>query len=553
MRKFALILTCSLMAMAAFAGEGTIRRSAHRVPGHYVVVVDPSADMGSVASTLGKLNSARVHHQYGHAVKGFGVELSEADAQQLSRDSRVQFVEEDSVFSAAQVAVPWDLDRLDQRTLPLDNTFVASGNGAGVSVYVVDTGIRADHVDFSGRVAQGFSSIPDGLGSGDCNGHGTHVAGLIGGTSFGVAKAVTLVPVRVLDCTGTGSTSTVLAGLDWILSNHAASGTPAIVNMSLAGTGSSALDTEVNNLFLAGMTTVVAAGNSTTDACNVSPARVPSAITVGATTQSDQIANYSNYGSCVDLFAPGSAVHSDWYTSPTAAVTSSGTSESAPLVAGIAAAWLATYPTASPTQISQSVISSATLDAITGLPAGSPNRLLFSGISALDTSTPSNLQLLHDPGFDYGTTFWASDICTVINQTGCPPDSILMMSAPSHSGKTHASLGGRPASVNVMSEPVTVPTGPRRAELSIYLMVTSKGQKHAAVDFFNVEIRDANGLVLETVGAYSNMDAGPVYVQHRFDITKWEGHTIRVAFVSTANKGQPTWFLLDDVSMQMWP
>lgn len=557
--KTSAVLAFSLVAATAFAGDGTIHRSAHRVAGSYVIVVDPGADMGSVASTLGKLNGARVHHQYGRGIKGFAVELSESDALQLSRDSRVQLVEEDSVFSSSQVAVPWDLDRIDQRTLPLDGSFVPGGDGAGVSVYVVDTGIRADHVDLYGRVAPGFTSVADSLGTDDCNGHGTHVAGLVGGTSYGAAKAATLVPVRVLDCSGAGTTSSVLAGLDWILSDHTTSGTPAVVNMSLAGPGSTALDNQVNQLFLAGITPVVAAGNSTVDACTVSPARVPNAITVGASNILDQKAPYSNFGACVDLFAPGSGVTSDWNTSPTAFAQSSGTSESAPLVAGIAAAWLSKYPSASPAAISQSVISSATLDALSGLDLASPNRLLFAGVGALDTTTLSALQLLSDPGFDQGNTFWSSDICTVINQTGCPPDDSLLsgvvtvMSYTGHSGKSHASLGGRTRSASVLSEAITVPTGPRRAELDFYLMIDARGQTRTAVDFLTVEIRDRSGVLLETLASFSNLDASATYKQHRVDLTKYKGATIRFAFVSTANHGQPTYFLLDDVSAQMWP
>src|SRR5437899_1281519 len=325
----------ALLATAAFGGDGTVHRSTRHISGRYIVVLESSADTAAVANTVRNFNASRVHHTYDRGFKGLAVEISDADAQALARDSRVQFVEEDSTVSIA--STPWGLDRIDQRSLPLNGTYVSGRTGAGVTVYVVDTGIFAAHVDFGGRVAAGFNAIADDGGSTDCNGHGTHVAGVIGGSNFGVATSATLVPVRVLDCNGMGSISTLLSGLGWVLQDHALSSGPAVVNMSLAGAASSALDTEVNSVLAAGITTVVAAGNDNVDACAISPARVPGALTVGASTETDARAWFSNYGTCVDLFAPGTSIVSDWYSSPTAAAISSGTSESSPFVAGVAA------------------------------------------------------------------------------------------------------------------------------------------------------------------------------------------------------------------------
>jgi subtilisin family serine protease len=280
--------------------------------------------------------------------------------------------------TSVQPSAPWGLDRVDQRALPLDGQFHWAADGHGVTVYVVDTGVRLTSTDLSGRVSTGVDEV-DGGDAADCNGHGTHVAGLIGGTRYGVAKQVRLVAVRVLDCQGRGSSTQVQRGLEWVLAHHV-SGQPAVLNMSLGGAPSAMLDGEVNKLVAAGIVVVTAAGNGdangqAADACGTSPARTKIAITVSATDRYDQKPAWANTGTCVDLFAPGVSVTSDWWTSDTATRTLSGTSMAAPAAAGVAAMWWSTHPAATPTQVRAAVVKAATTGVVGGH-GTAPDRLL---------------------------------------------------------------------------------------------------------------------------------------------------------------------------------
>jgi hypothetical protein len=558
MRRASLLFAClALAASAAYSGDGVVRRSAKRIPGRYIVVLQSSADTATVANTVRNLKGSRVRHTYERGLKGLAVEITEADARSLAGDVRVQFVEEDSTISAADIS--WALDRVDQRFLPLNGSYVSSETGANVNVYVVDTGILGEHREFGGRVSTGFNAIADGGSTSDCNGHGTHVAGIIGGSTFGVATAATLTPVRVLDCTGEGSLSALLAGLDWILQDHASSPGPAVVNMSLGGGASSALDAQVNKLLVAGITTVVAAGNSNADACLSSPARVPGVLTVGASTELDERASFSNYGTCVDLFAPGLNIVSASNDGPTSAMMTSGTSAAAPFVAGVAALALEKYPEATPGNVTQTLLSEATLDVLSDAGEGSPNRLLFSLIGSLQNAVDSDSQLLADPSFDFGTTFWHLDVCTVINPAGCRISVGIdfgldynIMGLPARSGKGHAALGGPARSFLLSSETVTIPATTRRADLSFYLWVVTKNKSVTADDVMTIEVRDQNGVVLEKLGTFSNLDAAPMYGNHRFDVSRYRGKTIQVAFSVVQGQGAPTWFVLDDAALNVW-
>ena len=361
------------------------RQGANKIENQYIVVLDedatgPDADFGAVAAraeaVINKTRGGRIKDVYAHALRGFSAEMTEEDALALSQDDDVLYVEEDSVMYAVatQSNAPWGLDRTDQRTLPRNGTYVYTSTGSGVNAYIIDTGIRRTHSQFGGRAVAGFDAIGDGRNGTDCNGHGTHVAGTVGGSTYGIAKSVRLYAVRVLSCSGSGSTSGVIAGVNWVTQNHIK---PAVANMSLGGGVSSSLDTAVRNSIAAGVTYAIAAGNSNVNASNSSPARVSEAITVGSTTSTDAKSSFSNYGSIVDIFAPGSSITSSWHTSDTAINTISGTSMAAPHVAGVAARYLQNNRTASPATVRNAIVNASTTGRITGLPTGTSNRLLF--------------------------------------------------------------------------------------------------------------------------------------------------------------------------------
>lgn len=350
---------------------------------NFVVRFRDDASIASEATNL-RAQDARVARTFNNVFKGLSATLNSKQLEALKKNPRVELIEEDIQVktTATQSNATWGLDRIDQRALPLDGTFSYASFGSTVRAYVIDTGIRSSHQEFVGRIQSGYSAISDGRGTDDCNGHGTHVAGTVAGTTFGVSKSATLIPVRVLGCDGNGTLSGVIAGLDWIAANHP-SGAPAVANMSLGSGASSILDSAVNNLINRGITVVVAAGNSADSACNYSPARVPAAITVAASTINDQLAWYSNHGSCVDLIAPGSSITSAWISSDAATAVLNGTSMASPHVAGsIVALFASGY--LSPSNIDLRIKSLATVGVITSLPSGTPNSLLFS---VTETST----------------------------------------------------------------------------------------------------------------------------------------------------------------------
>jgi subtilisin family serine protease len=363
----------------------------------------------------------------------------------------------------------WGLDRIDQRALPLNNQFSRAYTGSGVTAYIIDTGVLSTHTEFGGRVLSGFTSISDSNGTEDCNGHGTHVAGTVGGSNYGVAPGVAIVPVRVLDCSGSGSTSGVIAGIDWVIANHVA-GTPAVANMSLGGGRSSALDIAVRSAVADGVVFVVAAGNSTANACQSSPAGEPLAITVGSTTSADARSSFSNYGSCVDVFAPGSSITSAWYTSTTASNTISGTSMASPHVAGVVALGLEIAPNSSVAQISDWITSTATPGIIGDAGTGSPNLLVYSRLSAsppgasaptttLPTTTlPTTTVPAGDDGGgggdDNGGGDDAPETTTTIARRVSPPSTVPATTVPQIQASTPIDDLSKLLPVNRMLNPI---------------------------------------------------------------------------------------------------
>lgn len=541
--------------------ENKMRRGGKDViPNRYIVVLEDSAagqrGPGSIADVIaGNLSAAygaRVDKVFSHALNGFSAEMTEKEAELLSKDPSVAYVEEDSVMSidATQSPATWGLDRIDQRNLPLSNSYTYDFTGAGVNTYTIDTGVRFSHNEFTGRTGSSFDAIGDGQNGNDCNGHGTHVAGTIAGTTYGVAKGATVHRVRVLNCQGSGSNSGVIAGVDWVTANHVK---PAVANMSLGGGASSALDTAVTNSINAGVTYAVAAGNSNANACNYSPARVAAAVTVGSTTSSDARSSFSNFGTCLDLFAPGSSITSAWHTSNTATNTISGTSMASPHVAGVAALYLHQNGHQSPSTVRNAIVNNATSGVVTSAGTGSPNLLLYSlfgGGGPTPTPTPSPSpsptpggNLLVNGGFEGSLTPWVnSGSGAFYTSNGSYP----------RSGTGYVYFGVNNSVIGQSYQTVSIPST-ATGTLNFYLNVTSsETTTTTAYDRLFVEVRNTSGTLLTTLGSFSNLNKTTAgnYTLRSFNVAAYLGQTVRIQFRCTMDSSITSTFRVDDVSLQ---
>ncbi|MET8040706.1 S8 family serine peptidase [Micromonospora sp. NPDC005215] len=420
------VVTATVLAVGtpALAAEpaGVVRAAggATAVPDSYIVVLKDSAvardRVGDTAKRLSGRHGGTVARTYGAALRGFEVTVSASAAARIAADPAVAYVEQNHTvsISGTQANPPsWGLDRIDQRNLPLDSSYTYPNTASNVHAYIIDTGIKFSHNDFGGRATSGYDAV-DGGAADDCNGHGTHVAGTVGGSTYGVAKAVQLVGVRVLNCAGSGTNAGVIAGVDWVTANAIK---PAVANMSLGGGANTSLDNAVRNSIASGVTYGLAAGNDNgANACNTSPARTTEAITVGSTTSSDARSSFSNIGTCLDIFAPGSSITSAWYTSNTATNTISGTSMATPHVVGGAALVASANPSWTPAQVRNQLVANATPNVVTNPGSGSPNLLLYVGTGS---TPPPPTGCTGTNGSDVSIPDAGSAVTSSITISGC--------------------------------------------------------------------------------------------------------------------------------------
>jgi subtilisin family serine protease len=453
----ALALATTTALPAAADGEILGAGKTNAIKDSYIVIFNEAAaraqGVQAITDALAKQADAKVDYIYQHALRGFAGSMSERAARALAANPSVAYVEQNGTVELAgtQPSPPsWGLDRIDQRDLPLNSSYTYPNDGAGVRAYIIDTGIRTTHTTFGGRAVWGTNTVGDGNNT-DCHGHGTHVAGTVGGTAYGVAKAVALTAVKVLNCSGSGSFAGITAGVDWVTGNHTSG--PAVANMSLGGTGSNAtLENAVRNSIADGVVYAIASGNSNSDACNFTPARTPEAITVNASTINDARASFSNWGTCTDIFAPGENITSAWNTSDTATNTISGTSMAAPHVAGGAALILNATPGATPAQVATTMFNNSTPNKITNPGTGSPNRLLFVNTGG---GTPGN-PVVTNPGTRTGTVGVATSL-QMSASGGTPPYTWSATGLPPGLS-INASTGlisGTPTTANTYSVTVT--------------------------------------------------------------------------------------------------
>jgi subtilisin family serine protease len=531
-----------MVGSPAYAVEGTVLGAGRpdAVAGSYIVVLKATSARASSTGLATKYGGT-IGFTYTSALRGFSVKLTDRAARRLAADPAVAYVEQDAIvrLDATQTNPPsWGLDRIDQRNLPLNNSYTYPNTATNVHAYIIDTGIRFSHQTFGGRATSGFDAI-DGGSADDCNGHGTHVAGTVGGSQYGVAKGVLLVGVRVLNCSGSGTIAQVVAGVDWVRTNAIR---PAVANMSLGGGASTSIDNAVSNAITSGVTFAVAAGNSNANACNSSPARVPAAITVGATQINDARASFSNFGTCLDVFGPGVSITSSWSSSDTATNTISGTSMASPHAAGVAALIASANPAWTPQQVRDRLVADATPNVVTNPGTGSPNRLLF----VPGATTPPPGTTVYSDTFETATGWTTNPNGTDTATTGrwergdpeaTSSSGVTLQLGTTVSG-TNDLVTGRLAgagagaddvdsgTTSIQSPAITLPsTGTLTLSFSWYLAHLTNA---TSADFFRVSVVAGGGstVVFSQTGAATNR-AG-AWATASTNLTAFAGQSIRL-------------------------